>query len=109
MVLGHERDGIPDEAMELVDVAVGIAMAGRGASCAGTSFRDPRRPGPRPGRPGRPVAERPGAQRSRAICSMSSIDVTGVIASICRCRNRTASRPTVAGSSMMRPSAASSR
>jgi hypothetical protein len=97
MVLGRERDGIPDEATELADVAAGIAMVGWGASCAGTSFRD------------RPVAERPGAQRSRAICSMSSIDVTGVIASICRCRNRTASRPTVAGSSMMRPSAASSR
>lgn len=32
MVLGHERDGIPDEAMELLDVAVEIPMAGGGAS-----------------------------------------------------------------------------
>jgi tRNA C32,U32 (ribose-2'-O)-methylase TrmJ len=29
---GHERDGIPDEAMELVDVAVEIPMVGWGAS-----------------------------------------------------------------------------
>jgi tRNA (guanosine-2'-O-)-methyltransferase len=32
MVLGHERDGIPDEAMELLDVAVEIPMVGWGAS-----------------------------------------------------------------------------
>jgi tRNA (guanosine-2'-O-)-methyltransferase len=32
MVLGHERYGIPDEAMELVDVAVEIPMIGTGAS-----------------------------------------------------------------------------
>jgi tRNA (guanosine-2'-O-)-methyltransferase len=32
IVLGHERDGIPDEAMELVDVAVEIPMIGVGAS-----------------------------------------------------------------------------
>jgi hypothetical protein len=32
MVLGHERDGIPPEAMELVDVAVEIPMIGSGAS-----------------------------------------------------------------------------
>jgi len=32
MVLGHERDGIPDEAMDLVDVAVEIRMIGWGAS-----------------------------------------------------------------------------
>lgn len=32
MLLGHERDGIPQEAMELVDVAVEIPMIGSGAS-----------------------------------------------------------------------------
>ena len=32
IVLGHEHDGIPDEAMELVDVAVEIPMVGTGAS-----------------------------------------------------------------------------
>jgi tRNA (guanosine-2'-O-)-methyltransferase len=32
MVLGHERDGIPPEAMDLVDVAVEIPMIGWGAS-----------------------------------------------------------------------------
>jgi tRNA (guanosine-2'-O-)-methyltransferase len=32
VVLGHERDGIPDDAMELVDVAVEIPMIGTGAS-----------------------------------------------------------------------------
>lgn len=32
MVLGHEREGIPPEAMELVDVAVEIPMIGLGAS-----------------------------------------------------------------------------
>jgi tRNA G18 (ribose-2'-O)-methylase SpoU len=32
MVLGHERDGVPPEAMELVDVAVEIPMIGWGAS-----------------------------------------------------------------------------
>lgn len=32
MLLGHEHDGIPDEAMELVDVAVEIPMIGWGAS-----------------------------------------------------------------------------
>jgi tRNA (guanosine-2'-O-)-methyltransferase len=32
MVLGHERDGIPGEAMELLDVAVEIPMVGWGAS-----------------------------------------------------------------------------
>jgi tRNA (guanosine-2'-O-)-methyltransferase len=32
MVLGHERDGIPDDAMDLVDVAVEIRMIGWGAS-----------------------------------------------------------------------------
>ena len=32
MVLGHERDGIPPEAMDLVDVAVEIPMVGWGAS-----------------------------------------------------------------------------
>jgi tRNA (guanosine-2'-O-)-methyltransferase len=32
MVLGHEHDGIPPEAMDLVDVAVEIPMVGWGAS-----------------------------------------------------------------------------
>lgn len=32
VVLGHEHNGIPDEAMELVDVAVEIPMIGTGAS-----------------------------------------------------------------------------
>jgi tRNA (guanosine-2'-O-)-methyltransferase len=32
ILLGHERDGIPDDAMELVDVAVEIPMIGTGAS-----------------------------------------------------------------------------
>ena len=32
MVLGHERDGIPPEAMELADTAVEIPMIGWGAS-----------------------------------------------------------------------------
>jgi tRNA (guanosine-2'-O-)-methyltransferase len=32
MVLGHERDGIPPEAMDLVDAAVEIPMIGWGAS-----------------------------------------------------------------------------
>ncbi|MEY9928966.1 tRNA (guanosine-2'-O-)-methyltransferase [Catenulispora sp. GP43] len=32
LVLGHERDGIPPEAVELLDVAVEIPMIGTGAS-----------------------------------------------------------------------------
>lgn len=32
MLLGHEREGLPPEALELVDVAVEIPMVGRGAS-----------------------------------------------------------------------------
>ena len=32
MVLGHEREGIPGEAMALLDVAVEIPMIGIGAS-----------------------------------------------------------------------------
>ena len=32
VVLGHERDGIPDDVMELIDVAVEIPMIGTGAS-----------------------------------------------------------------------------
>jgi tRNA G18 (ribose-2'-O)-methylase SpoU len=32
LVLGHERDGIPPDAVELLDVAVEIPMIGTGAS-----------------------------------------------------------------------------
>jgi tRNA (guanosine-2'-O-)-methyltransferase len=32
IVLGHEHDGIPDGAMELIDIAVEIPMIGTGAS-----------------------------------------------------------------------------
>jgi tRNA (guanosine-2'-O-)-methyltransferase len=32
VVLGHERDGIPEDVMELIDVAVEIPMIGTGAS-----------------------------------------------------------------------------
>jgi len=32
IVLGHEHDGIPDDAMELIDVVVEIPMIGTGAS-----------------------------------------------------------------------------
>ena len=32
VVLGHEHDGIPDDAMELIDVAVEIPVIGTGAS-----------------------------------------------------------------------------
>jgi tRNA (guanosine-2'-O-)-methyltransferase len=32
VLLGHEHDGIPDDAMELIDVAVEIPMIGTGAS-----------------------------------------------------------------------------
>jgi tRNA (guanosine-2'-O-)-methyltransferase len=32
MLLGHEHGGIPDEAMSLVDVAVGIPMVGHGTT-----------------------------------------------------------------------------
>ena len=32
VVLGHEHDGIPDDAMELIDVAVEIPMIGTGSS-----------------------------------------------------------------------------
>ena len=32
VVLGHERDGIPEDVMELIDVAVEIPMIGMGAS-----------------------------------------------------------------------------
>jgi tRNA (guanosine-2'-O-)-methyltransferase len=32
VLLGHEHDGIPDDVMELIDVAVEIPMIGTGAS-----------------------------------------------------------------------------
>ena len=32
VLLGHEHDGIPDDAMELIDIAVEIPMIGPGAA-----------------------------------------------------------------------------